>query len=1289
MADGTVTIKANFDGKDAESGVSRIKSALGGLKDSAGKIGSVFKSVLGANLVSSAITNGLSMVSSGISSIVSNLNESAGAWASFEGNMQNIGMSAGEIDKVRGSLQNYAKDTIYSASEMASTYAQLRATGVEGTEELVMALGNLAGSAENPAQAMKSLSQQVTQMTANSKVQFADFRILAQQAPAAMAEVAKKMGMTYGELTTAIKDGRVETTAFFDALKQAGAAGSVFEDMARKPKTVSQALDTLVDGISNKLLPKFQEFNQTGIDFIMGIADAIENINIDGIFKSFDNLTSGFRDLGVFDNFKATLSSIGDMFKSVFTFDPANMNTAVVTISNILNNLMFNIQDITAAISDFFAGFADSGAVTALTLAFFDLSEAGLDLSEKLSGAIPWETIGNAVGQVVKFIAEIVSVIAQFSQKVDGNIFRGLLIGIPAAIAGFKAFNFLKSFNPFSFFKKNAADGVGGAGEAVKRSKSTISQVFSGLSNVIKSSGTAIKTAATGIGKGISTAFRGIGTGVATAARGIGSALRMLNPAQMLAFGGAVAIAAVGIGAGVAIIAAGFALLATQSQGVSQIITAIGSAFSMVASTLIGAFAQAIVTVAGVLPIVAQSLAMLAPLVTAFGQAISMVIVAIGSVAPQFAILAVAIGSAVSSVVGAISGLVTAIAGGISQIITAVTPIVEIISTTFTTVVSIIANAIVQIVQALAPFIPAITDMVVQVAPHLASIAQAFSEMVAQISPIIDSLTQLLQTFGEQVSSILESAGSVVESFGSAIRNVLDGVAGIFESMGNAAKNAGEGVKLMAQGIKMLVDLKLGDLVGTLAAVAAGLVAIVASGIGTAGPGLQVAGTGLRLIATSAQMASATIQLLPTAFSTLSASLGTLPAMMTMAGTAMMAFATSAQGSVMSLMAIGATITQFATMMMTIGPASGMASAGLAMFNGQASSAGNAMQRLGSSAQSAQASVVSLGSGIVSSMAGATAAIASAGSQMSSAVRSAGTQMLTAMQSAMNQVTSSVRNGMTNSASAVRNGGSQMASALKSSGSQMVSTTQSFMNQITSTVRNGMNNIVSAVRNGGSQMVSAMRSAGTQLVTTVQSAVNQAANAARSGYGAFQSAGSYIGEGLAVGMRSALGAVIAAANELVAQANRAAQAKAKINSPSHLFRDEVGWWIGLGVAKGIDNSAPEVANSLDFIRDQVHGFSLKSQNLLTGATASMSSQLRLETLRGKTPKVEADARQEAYIAHSASLLSEVIDSLAELRDQVAQGQQMVLDTGALVGGTAHAYDNAIGTLQSLKGRHRL
>ena len=70
MADGTVTIKALFDGKDAESGAKRIKGSLEGLKGSAGKVGSVFKSVLGANLIGGAIMGGISAIGSGMKSMV-------------------------------------------------------------------------------------------------------------------------------------------------------------------------------------------------------------------------------------------------------------------------------------------------------------------------------------------------------------------------------------------------------------------------------------------------------------------------------------------------------------------------------------------------------------------------------------------------------------------------------------------------------------------------------------------------------------------------------------------------------------------------------------------------------------------------------------------------------------------------------------------------------------------------------------------------------------------------------------------------------------------------------------------------------------------------------------------------------------------------------------------------------------------------------------------------------------------------------------------------------------------
>ncbi|MFI3068651.1 hypothetical protein [Streptococcus suis] len=836
MADGKVVIKADFNSDSAEKGVGKLKSLLGGLSETGSKVGSVFKSVLGANLVSGAVMNGISAMTSGVKTFFSTaIDEGAKLEQSFggldtlySGAESRIRQYAAEASKAGISANTFAEQAVSFGASLKSALGGDAVAAADAANRAIMDMADNSAKMGTDIgvvqQTYQSLARGNFAMLDNLKLGFGGTKSEMERLLQTAEKISgKKYDISnFADITEAI--GVVQ--------KDLGLAGVAAEEAS---KTFSGSFSAMKASLSNVLAALTTGEMDLG-PALASLATSASNF----IFKNFipmigrlfSQLPSA---IGTF--IQAAVPEIKNSFKALFPqMDMGIFSGIINSFGNLGQLIKFTFMDITQSVTDFFSGFNKTGALNSLVSAFQEVTKAGLDLSEKLAGAIPWEAIGNATGQVVKFIAEIISAIAQFSQKVDGNIFRGLLIGIPAAIAGFKAFNFLKSFNPFGVFKKNATDGVEGAGEAVKRSKSTISQVFSGLSNVIKSSGTAIKTAATGIGTGISTAFKGIGTGVATAAKGIGAALRMLNPAQMLAFGGAVAIAAVGIGAGIAIIAAGFALLATQGQGISQIITAIGSAFSMVASTLIGAFAQAIVTVAGVLPIVAQSLAMLAPLVTAFGQAISMVIVAIGSVAPQFAILAVAIGSAVSSVIGAISGLVTAIAGGISQIITAVTPIVEIISTTFTTVVSIVANAIVQIVQALAPFIPAITDMVVQVAPHLASIAQSFSDMVAQISPIIDSLTDLVRGLGDSIRNVLDGAKGVIESFGNAVSGILDSVAGVFDSIGNAALNAGRGFDQLANGIVKITSLNLLDMGASLAAVATGL-----SSIGATAGGLSSA----------------------------------------------------------------------------------------------------------------------------------------------------------------------------------------------------------------------------------------------------------------------------------------------------------------------------------------------------------------------------------------------------------------------------------------------------------------
>ncbi|MEY8462515.1 tape measure protein [Streptococcus merionis] len=885
MADGSVTIKVDLDGEKAQSGVSKLKTLLGGLGSTGSKVGSVFKSVLGANLISSALTTGISTVTGGIRGMASELTSSQKAWKTFEGNLQAFGRSPEVIKAAKTEMQDFATKTIYSASDMASTYSQLDAVGTKNVGSLVKAFGGLAASAENPAQAMKSLSTQATQMASKPKVAWMDFKIMMEQAPAGMAAVAKEMGMSTAELVSAVQDGKVKTEDFFDAMNRAGNSDA-FQKMATEFKTVDQAIDGAKESLSNKLMPAFEHLNKFGIKAVNTLSNALEKVN-------FDKMADG----------------LGKFLEGV-------------DIEGIVAKISSSISSLVSKVRTFWTAFSNTGAVSAFVGAIKSIAGAVSHVWDSLTASGVLNVLASVLGSVVKWLSQAATFAANFISSLPTGAIQAITGSLVGLVVGFKAFNFLKSFNPFGLFKKNADEAIEGATNSVRRSKSTITQLFNGLSNVTKSLGTAIKNAATGIGTGlksaltgagtfvkglgtaISTAAKGIGAGLGSMFRGIGQGLAMVNPATLLSL----SVAILAVGAALALMGTQGAGIQSMLQGVGSVIESLGTAIGTVASMIITALGTAIATVA-------PALSPLSGVILAIGTAVSGVVATIGVFAPQLALLATAVGSALSGIItsissgiaqiataltpiveivssaitqivsvvvqglppiiDAVSGLVTAIADGASQIIEAVTPIVQIISDAFVQVVTVISNAIVQIVQALAPFIPAISEMVVALAPVLSQIVEAFNNLISQISPIIDSLTNLLKTFGEQVSSILTSVGGVIESFGSAVRTVLDGIAGIFESMGNAAKNAGQGVKLMAQGIKMLVDLNLGDLVATLGAVASGLGAIAATsgGLSNAGAAVKQLATSLSMVQGSGTSAASALMMLANTASTVASAI--------------------------------------------------------------------------------------------------------------------------------------------------------------------------------------------------------------------------------------------------------------------------------------------------------------------------------------------------------------------------------------------------------------------------------
>lgn len=337
-------------------------------------------------------------------------------------------------------------------------------------------------------------------------------------------------------------------------------------------------------------------------------------------------------------------------------------------------------------------------------------------------------------------------------------------------------------------------------------------------------------------------------------------------------------------------------------------------------------------------------------------------------------------------------------------------------------------------------------------------------------------------------------------------------------------------------------------------------------------------------------------------------------------------------------------------------------------------------------AQSATIATAALATfpGLISNLSVVTGSAPASFLVLATAVKTAGTLMATSMQASMAQILVVVNNGMVSIVQSVRNNGSQMVAAWRISGQQLVSATQGFVNSANSTlsqIGQGVN-----LHANGSALMSGLKSGIDSGWSQITSSVSNMAKWIKDHKGPVSydrrlliENGSALMTGLNQGIQTGW------RNVMDNISSMAGTIQDVINDDY----SDIGWQIGLGISDGLNSSMDNVTGHLDAIRDHVNDFSLRSKNLLTGATATMSSQLKVETLRGKTPKDETSSRQEAYIAHSTSLLSDVIDSLSELREQVAQGQTMVLDTGALIGGTAYAYDEAVGNIQTLRGRHRL
>ena len=580
------------------------------------------KSGLGFGVLTGIGQQAFSSITSGVSGMVGELNSSSKAWKTFEGNLKILNSSSKDIQDAKVEMQDFATKTIYSASDMASTYAQLASVGTKECDRLVTGFGGLAAAAENPKQAMKTLSTQATQMAARPMVQWMDFKLMLEQTPAGMAAVAKEMGRTSAQLVSDIQEGTVTTEEFFDAIKKVGNSDG-FQQLATQYKSVDEAMDGLQETLAVKLAPAFASVSKIGINAIEGLISKLES-----------------------EKFSTIFDSLGTNIANTF-------NTVGKVISNVWRS------------------FSDTGAIKGAVEAFNSFRSAVDNVVTSIMNCGIIEDLVTIFGKLTAQISKVIKYVSDFVANLDPGVietFAKSIVGLVVAYKGLKIINSavskVKTFNSAckSLFKKPTKKlPIEDALEQLnlKNASEEINSKFKGISQVVESVGTSIKSVFEGVaetirsfGTAISTAVQGIGTGLANAFRGLGSAIAMVPPTTWLAL--SVAILAVG---------AAFALAGSQGEGLKAILQGVG------------------IVIASMLPIVqvvvdgiVSTVQMLPDIFVSVGEAIS---VALQGVADVVVSLGKAIGTVVTSVADGMATITSAIGDAISGVLNSLAGIID------------------------------------------------------------------------------------------------------------------------------------------------------------------------------------------------------------------------------------------------------------------------------------------------------------------------------------------------------------------------------------------------------------------------------------------------------------------------------------------------------------------------------------------------------------------------------------------------------------------------------------
>jgi tape measure domain-containing protein len=1293
-----------------------FSSVFGSAQNAADSLAGKLKSGLGFGVLVGIGQKAFSTLTGSISGFTGELEATSAAWQTFSKNAEMNGHSAKQIAATKKELQSFAQQTIYSASDMATTYAQLDAVGIKSAESLVKGFGGIAAAAENPQQAMKTLSQQGVQMAAKPTVAWQDFKLMLEQTPAGIAAVAKEMGMTASEMVQAVQNGEVSTEAFFKAVQKVGTSDA-FTELATSYKTTGQALDGLSETVTNTLMPAFEVFQKRGINAVEKVIGVVEKFDgqkiadtISGIFDAFDaggitgaigevtglldKLPDGFKKAGaavgalgavslvntVLDSgiWKTGVSGIGVLGDAVSSL-PAIVNRGITSAGakissfNPATAVKKGLAGVRTSFQNFGTSLDDFGGQIAASMEAISpkLSEAGLKVwgafegaGTKISG-----TATNIVNTIGFGLASITSKIGGAATAITGRVgtilkpFQTLLGGITGVLGkvggvilgvGGQLAGGLQTMMGVALQALMPAAMIGAALAGLGLLQEKFGEQINGILTMVQEKGPQVIS---NFANGISSRVPELITQGAALVSNLLNTIGVLAPSM--------------VGAGVSIIQS---LVGGVAQSAPQLITSAVTAVGGFASSIISAIPSLITTGMQLLLGLAQGIAANLPrmaqgamqAVQGFIQGFTANLPTILTTAGQI------VTTLLQGITQALPSLVTGAVGIIGQLAQGFISNLPLIIQTGVQVIASLALGLIQGVGTLIAGIPALFGELVNTIMSIDWL-KVGSDILNAIG---DGIAGAVTGFGGKVGELL---GGIGEWFNGGNKAGTDYAAGATESINASAPTIGLATQTAATSVSETSSMAF--LTGGTAG-GASLMEGFGLGINT-NLGILTESAGAAVTGVTETLTDGTLQsdadsagqgIVESAASGIDSGASAAESAIESTMTSALASITSASAEAESAG------TELGTAVVT-----GLATGLEPMLETMQTTLDSVTESLNSGLSSMQTAGQQAGaqfaSGIRSGLTQASAAARTAGSAISSALRSVVSPVAASGKQAGSRYAAGIKAGANQAVSAAKAGASRVVAAFRSSigpsgsaGSQAGSRyAQGIRSQsgaarsagvtVGNSAVSGMKSKTSSAYSAGASMGSSFASGVSSKTGSARSAGSSLADAAKSGASghSLYSVGAQLAQGFVNGIGSKIGAAKSKAAELERVAERVIAAKAKIGSPSKVMK-EIGAWFGEGFSLGIASQKHSVSVASSSITNAAINTVKKEAEIHSPskATKKLGQQMSQGLAKGiaEKEKVAAAAAEQVRKAYEAAIEAKEryqrkFDSLKATRDSAA------------------------------------